>query len=328
MNNDQIKTIMLANGFKEKDQGDGRMDLNPYVYAAARALLAGPIYRFERLVDHARWQDGQIAELRARLHTVHLYERSDVWFWQNEGGNYPESLACPVVIEASALRALIAAAPEVRTAQYEADLAAAVAQAQADFDQRLERITGACSDATQMARAEAFDAVADAERGLGFTYSSKQATNCAGCGKHEHTPLRVDEMGGYVCLTCIDKRLGILLAEESAREVEKDWWGCQEVADLPGVHEALKAFSGDSTGDAGVLVVKAVIEALARGYIALTPAELQSGFDRVKWAEGLIRQLPEGHEGRNSWLSNFGSGEQHLAQPGALEWDSGPGAAK
>jgi hypothetical protein len=38
-------------------------------------------------------------------------------------------------------------------------------------------------------------------------YSSDQATNCAGCGAYKHTPLRRDEMGGYVCLTCIDKEL-------------------------------------------------------------------------------------------------------------------------
>jgi len=40
-----------------------------------------------------------------------------------------------------------------------------------------------------------------------FTYYSKQATKCAGCGQHKHTPLRNDAMGGYVCLTCIDKEL-------------------------------------------------------------------------------------------------------------------------
>ena len=40
--------------------------------------------------------------------------------------------------------------------------------------------------------------------------------------------------------------------------------------------------------------------------IHLTPAEVQSKHDRVKWAEGLIRQLPETHDGRNSWLLNFG----------------------
>ncbi|MDI4633331.1 hypothetical protein J7U46_09755 [Pelomonas sp. V22] len=45
------------------------------------------------------------------------------------------------------------------------------------------------------------------------TYSSTQATKCAGCGKHKHTPLRIDAMGGYVCLTCIDKKLGGLLGE-------------------------------------------------------------------------------------------------------------------
>ncbi|QMI49675.1 hypothetical protein [Burkholderia sp. MBR-1] len=41
----------------------------------------------------------------------------------------------------------------------------------------------------------------------GFSYASKQATACAGCGMHKHTPLRIDWMGGYVCLTCIDREL-------------------------------------------------------------------------------------------------------------------------
>ncbi|WP_313453414.1 hypothetical protein [Stutzerimonas nitrititolerans] len=262
MTNDQIKAIYLAAGFKQNDQGDGRMDLNPYVYDAARALLAGPKFRFERLVEHARWQDSQIAELWARLNTVRLYEQQEVWFWQSWGDNFPESLACPVVIEAHDLRKLIGCAPEARDALYLADLKAA----QTDFDARVERITQACKEAVDEARAEArqecADNVSDQERGLHFTYSSEQATNCAGCGQHKHTPLRVDAMGGYVCLTCIDKRLEGLLAEESAREVEKDWWGCQEVADLPAVHEALMAFSHDPTGDNGTHVVKAVIEAL------------------------------------------------------------------
>lgn len=41
--------------------------------------------------------------------------------------------------------------------------------------------------------------------------------------------------------------------------------------------------------------------------IQLTPAEVQSGLDRVRWAEGLIKQLPENHDGRNSWLLNYGT---------------------
>lgn len=46
-----------------------------------------------------------------------------------------------------------------------------------------------------------------------YTYASTQATMCAVCGEHKHTPLRIDAMGGYVCLTCIDQKLGSLLGE-------------------------------------------------------------------------------------------------------------------
>lgn len=48
-------------------------------------------------------------------------------------------------------------------------------------------------------------------------------------------------------------------------------------------------------------------------YIELTPQERQSGLDRVRWAELLIRQLPDDHDGRNSWLLNFGGHDK----PGA-----------
>lgn len=40
-----------------------------------------------------------------------------------------------------------------------------------------------------------------------------------------------------------------------------------------------------------------------------TAAELQSGMDRHKWAENLILQLPVEHNGRNSWLLNYGRGD-------------------
>ena len=44
--------------------------------------------------------------------------------------------------------------------------------------------------------------------------------------------------------------------------------------------------------------------------IKLSNAEIQSGYDRVNWAEGLILQLPDFHEGRNSWLLNYGKGSE------------------
>ena len=40
-----------------------------------------------------------------------------------------------------------------------------------------------------------------------LTYKSTQHTDCAMCGADKHTPLRRDDLGGYVCLSCIDKQL-------------------------------------------------------------------------------------------------------------------------
>ncbi len=54
-----------------------------------------------------------------------------------------------------------------------------------------------------------------------YTYASAQATNCAGCGQYKHTPLRIDAMGGYVCLTCIDNKLGSLLGEFGYQEADR-----------------------------------------------------------------------------------------------------------
>lgn len=56
-----------------------------------------------------------------------------------------------------------------------------------------------------------------------WTYASTQATNCAGCGEHKHTPLRVDWMGGYVCLTCIDKKLEELHDAQTQHSVPEEF---------------------------------------------------------------------------------------------------------
>jgi hypothetical protein len=32
--------------------------------------------------------------------------------------------------------------------------------------------------------------------------------------------------------------------------------------------------------------------------------------DPMRWAQGLIEQLPASHEGRNSWLLNYGIGTE------------------
>lgn len=40
--------------------------------------------------------------------------------------------------------------------------------------------------------------------------------------------------------------------------------------------------------------------------IKLSKFELQSGLNRVRYAENLILQLPDTYEGRNTWLINYG----------------------
>lgn len=39
LSDDDLKAIALENGFKIKDQGNGVMDLNPYVYDAMREVM-------------------------------------------------------------------------------------------------------------------------------------------------------------------------------------------------------------------------------------------------------------------------------------------------
>lgn len=54
------------------------------------------------------------------------------------------------------------------------------------------------------------------------------------------------------------------------------------------------------------LTIKQGVKAMTKNIIILTGAEIQSGLDRVKAAEGLIQQLPKDHDGRNTWLLNYG----------------------
>lgn len=57
--------------------------------------------------------------------------------------------------------------------------------------------------------------------------------------------------------------------------------------------------------------------------IHLTGAEKQSGYDRLNFAEDLIRQLPENHEGRNTWLLNYSNREDanRMRADRGIKWD-------
>lgn len=49
---------------------------------------------------------GKIAKLEAEIEALRRERIGEVWYWQGDG-DYLESLTCPVLIEASALRELL-----------------------------------------------------------------------------------------------------------------------------------------------------------------------------------------------------------------------------
>lgn len=57
--------------------------------------------------------------------------------------------------------------------------------------------------------------------------------------------------------------------------------------------------------------------------IKLSAAERQSGLDRVRYAELLILQLPAAHDGRNTWLLNYGdlTEAKNMRRARGAKWD-------
>jgi hypothetical protein len=85
-------------------------------------------------------------------------------------------------------------------------LADAKAAAQADYERRiLSALSPPAADAS---------GVADA-----------QQTNCGCCGELKTTPLRVDWLGGYICLTCADQKLHELKPQPSPGVAQDDLVG-------------------------------------------------------------------------------------------------------
>lgn len=95
------------------------------------------------------------------------------------------------------------------------------------------------------------------------------------------------------------------LEKDQATRAQADAW----FAVVGALHEAYGNKGWLQFARTGMESAVLAIRRLAKkpaGVIELTPAEIQSGLDRVRFAEGLIRQLPEDHDGRNTWLLNYG----------------------
>jgi hypothetical protein len=74
-----------------------------------------PLEQLQRKLDGAiielQEQRQRIRELEEQLAMRRQRESGEVWYWQSEGGNHVESISCPIVIGANALRALLDARP-------------------------------------------------------------------------------------------------------------------------------------------------------------------------------------------------------------------------
>lgn len=129
-----------------------------------------------------------------------------------------------------------------------------------------------------------------------WTYASTQSTNCAGCGEHKHTPLRVDWMGGYVCLTCIDEKL-------------EELHGAQVQHGLPDDDTILQIFADNAEhsergGEHGYCIVrKQHALKIARELLAATPGtevpqawlDVQAERKRQIEAEGWTPEHDDAH---------------------------------
>lgn len=81
-----------------------------------QALLAAPVverqetvpkHKFDTLVQHCKRLDAEIAQARAHVNEVTLYQQNAVWFWQHDGEDYLQSLSCPIIIQPHHLRELL-----------------------------------------------------------------------------------------------------------------------------------------------------------------------------------------------------------------------------
>lgn len=119
---------------------------------------------------------------------------------------------------------------------------------------------------------------------------------------------------------------GIFVAQDGTVRAETKQRGVHWRGKIP-ADKTLALLSWAGKGPHTVEQVRQKCEeltAVVEPVIRLTATEVLSGYDRVKWAEGLIRQLPETHDGRNSWLLNYGTSEPPQAPCGkgaqAAEW--------
>jgi hypothetical protein len=67
-----------------------------------------PKFKFDTLVEHCKGLESQLYAERSRNNDLQFYRDDNaVWYWQNDGQDFLESLSCPVIIPAHQLRGLL-----------------------------------------------------------------------------------------------------------------------------------------------------------------------------------------------------------------------------
>lgn len=66
-----------------------------------------PKFKFETLVEHCKRLEADLAQSRAHVNELTLYQQNAVWFWQHDGEDYLQSLSCPIIIQPHHLRELL-----------------------------------------------------------------------------------------------------------------------------------------------------------------------------------------------------------------------------
>ena len=71
------------------------------------ALLRDGAACGETVAEQLEEAAAEIDRMQAEHRLIARTERGEVWFWQGDGYDFPESIGCPVVMDENDLRALL-----------------------------------------------------------------------------------------------------------------------------------------------------------------------------------------------------------------------------
>ena len=99
MNKKQIKDLALSNGFKLKEQPSGEMDLNPYVYEFARALIAKASERVKELESYNVKLANESHEYQQRCAELEKQRETNYEVWQSKYQAIKDSMSLTTCYE-------------------------------------------------------------------------------------------------------------------------------------------------------------------------------------------------------------------------------------